>query len=47
MNDLPPQMDLSPEVHGFFDPATNTIRAVVRAPAAAACAGSGSGRDRD
>ena len=38
MTDLPLQMDLSPEVHGFFDPATNTISYVVRDPASDACA---------
>ena len=38
MTDLPLQMDLSPEVHGFFDPATNTISYVGRDPASEACA---------
>ena len=38
MTDLPLRMDLSPEVHGFFDAATNTISYVVRDPASEACA---------
>lgn len=38
MTDLPLRMDLSPEVHGFFDAATNTISYVVRDPASDACA---------
>jgi glyoxylase-like metal-dependent hydrolase (beta-lactamase superfamily II) len=31
-------MSIHPEVHGFFDPATNTISYVVRDPASDACA---------
>jgi glyoxylase-like metal-dependent hydrolase (beta-lactamase superfamily II) len=32
------QQSLAPEVHGFFDPATNTISYVVRDPSSDACA---------
>lgn len=38
MTELSLQMDLTPEVHAFFDPATNTISYVVRDPASEACA---------
>ncbi len=38
MTDVPLDMDLRPEVHGFFDPATNTISYVVRDPASTSCA---------
>ena len=34
----PLSLSTHPEVHGFFDPATNTIRYVVRDPASDACA---------
>lgn len=33
-----PAPDIKPEVHGFFDPDTNTISYVVRDPASSACA---------
>ncbi|AMM86497.1 MBL fold metallo-hydrolase [Martelella sp. AD-3] len=33
-----PAPDLKPEVHGFFDPATNTISYIVRDPGSDACA---------
>lgn len=33
-----PQPELKPEVHGFFDPATNTISYIVRDPQSNACA---------
>lgn len=33
-----PEPDLKPEVHGFFDPATNTISYIVRDPGSEACA---------
>ncbi|TNB49582.1 MBL fold metallo-hydrolase [Martelella lutilitoris] len=33
-----PEPDFKPEVHGFFDPATNTISYVVRDPGSEACA---------
>ncbi|OYU19631.1 MAG: MBL fold metallo-hydrolase [Rhodobacteraceae bacterium PARR1] len=38
MTALPLQMDLKPQVHGFFDAGTNTISYVVRDPASDACA---------
>lgn len=38
MTDVPLDMDLRPKVHGFFDPATNTISYVVRDPASTSCA---------
>ncbi|GIT93020.1 hypothetical protein JANAI62_34780 [Jannaschia pagri] len=38
MPDLPIQMDVTPEVSGFFDEATNTISYVVRDPGSTACA---------
>lgn len=38
MSSLPVSLSLHPEVHGFFDPATNTISYVVRDPASDACA---------
>lgn len=38
MTTYPVDMSLSPEVKGFFDPATNTISHVVRDPGSTACA---------
>lgn len=38
MSSYPISMTTRPEVHGFFDPATNTISYVVRDPASDACA---------
>ncbi len=38
MSSPPVSLSLHPEVHGFFDPATNTISYVVRDPASDACA---------
>ena len=38
MQSYPVTMTTRPEVHGFFDPATNTISYVVRDPASDACA---------
>jgi glyoxylase-like metal-dependent hydrolase (beta-lactamase superfamily II) len=38
MGEFVPDMTLHPEVHSFFDPATNTISHVVRDPASTACA---------
>lgn len=38
MTTYPVDMAQSPEVHGFFDPATNTISYVVRDPSSTACA---------
>ena len=38
MSTYPISLALHPEVHGFFDPATNTISYVVRDPASDACA---------
>ena len=38
MTTYPVDMSLSPEVKGFFDPATNTISHVVRDPGSMACA---------
>lgn len=38
MQPYPVTMSTRPEVHGFFDPATNTISYVVRDPASDACA---------
>lgn len=38
MTALPVLMHVTPEVHGFFDPATNTISHVVRDPQSTACA---------
>jgi glyoxylase-like metal-dependent hydrolase (beta-lactamase superfamily II) len=38
MTDWPVNMDVTPDVTGFFDPATNTISYVVRDPGSDACA---------
>ncbi len=38
MANHPVNLNVVPEVHGFFDPATNTISYVVRDPASEACA---------
>jgi glyoxylase-like metal-dependent hydrolase (beta-lactamase superfamily II) len=38
MTDYPINMDVSPEVEAFFDPATNTISYVVKDPSSDACA---------
>ena len=38
MSDYPVQMDVHPEVHAVFDPATNTISYIVKDPASTACA---------
>ena len=38
MTAYPVTMTVKPEVHGFFDPATNTISYIVRDPASTSCA---------
>jgi len=38
MSQYPVNMDIHPQVEGFFDPATNTISYVVRDPGSTACA---------
>ena len=38
MTDYPVNMDIRPEVDGFFDEATNTISYIVKDPASSACA---------
>ena len=38
MTAYPIHMDVTPEVHSFFDPATNTISHIVRDPQSTACA---------
>ena len=38
MTTYPVNMDIKPEVHAFFDPATNTISYIVKDPTSNACA---------
>lgn len=38
MPEYPINMDIKPDVHAFFDPATNTVSYVVKAPDSRACA---------
>ena len=38
MSDYPVNMDIKPEVHAFFDPATNTISYIVKDPSSTSCA---------
>ena len=38
MTDYPVNMDIKPEVHAFFDEATNTISYIVKDPTSNACA---------
>ena len=38
MSNYPVNMDIKPEVHAFFDPATNTISYIVKDPTSTSCA---------